>query len=299
MNYYSIIIVLFIIIVSFLMGFIVNSKPKEVVLDSSCKVREKFSAVADTHVQQNDPSTVVPTVETGDVARNEPDISQKPVLENTINVKVINNDKDTDIDNPNKSDVIHYNPGEVINTPDDTMGGKPVPDYTQKEKQAGKTPGYTVKRGDFGYEFPREVMACQNSSISQRYIDGTKKIVPNRIQCGQDNKLTAENYYKIHQVPRSWLEDYRMLGSNYSDYTNAVEPSNVGVRILPKSDFGDFPGNDTTPETLTGPLDRPPVTEQQYIPVGMNYVFEDTPALKRNSDIHKTERPKTAVTQSS
>jgi hypothetical protein len=49
---------------------------------------------------------------------------------------------------------------------------------------------------DFGWSPAREVVACANSSIAEKYKTGKKSLQSYQISCDKPNLLTAENYYK-------------------------------------------------------------------------------------------------------
>ncbi len=118
---------------------------------------------------------------------------------------------------------------------------------------------------DFGWDPPRQFVSCSNGSIQQRYKTGKKHLLPFNIDCDKPNKLTAENYYKTHYraqiIP---IEDTRVKGANYLQYTNAVNPYQFrNLKILSQNTKG-LP---------------PEQTKYQNIPSGWNYAFHNTPAM--------------------
>ena len=120
-----------------------------------------------------------------------------------------------------------------------------------------------VTSADFGWEPPRQIVSCANSSISQQFKSGKKSLLPYQIDCTRANKLTAENYYKIHhKIPIIPIEDDLVLGHNYMDFSSWVEPSKLDFRILSQSTKG-----------------LPLSEKYKTIPVGSNYGFHNTPAM--------------------
>jgi hypothetical protein len=77
--------------------------------------------------------------------------------------KVYKNRVKTQLDDPTDEDQIN-----IVNDSDN------IEPLNKTKKKILKTREY-VTAGDFGYQLPRVVRACQNSSISQRYISGDKK----------------------------------------------------------------------------------------------------------------------------
>ena len=136
------------------------------------------------------------------------------------------------------------------------------PRKAKKDNDERKKKAY-VSDVDFGWEVPRQVVSCANSSISQQFKTGKKSLMPFQIDCRRPNKLTAENYYKTHYkaqiIP---IEDHLVRGHNYLNYTNWVEPTKIDYRILSQSTKG-LPNRESA----------------KHIPVGWNYGFHNTPAM--------------------
>jgi len=118
---------------------------------------------------------------------------------------------------------------------------------------------------DFGWDAPFPTVSCANSSINDRFKTGPKQLLPSQISCGYPNKLTAENYYKTHYraqvIP---LEDYLVRGANYEEYSDSVHPTKTNVRILSLNTKG-LP---------------PDQTKYKNIPIGTNFAFHNTPAMR-------------------
>jgi hypothetical protein len=118
---------------------------------------------------------------------------------------------------------------------------------------------------DFGWDAPFPVVGCANSSIEKRYKTGPQKTLPYEVACGFPNKITAENFYKTHYLGRTIpLEDYAVRGANYADYSDSVIPTKLNVRILSQNTKGLPPSE----------------TKYKNIPVGYNYGFHNTPAMR-------------------
>jgi len=199
-------------------------------------------------------------------------------LKNTLD-----NFNNASIDNPAKNDIVNYdinnniqmdvNPtGNIVNYDteigtnniiriDDktalSMRYKQVPPVDQKEKQY-------ITAVDVGMDNPYPMIGCANSSINDRYKTGPKRILPYQIACGHPNKLTSENYYKtFYKAEKIPIEDYRIKGSNYMDYTDSVNPLKLGVRILSYDTKG-LPEEDM---------------KYKNTPTGFGYAFHNTPAM--------------------
>jgi len=133
-----------------------------------------------------------------------------------------------------------------------------------KKKRDEKDKKLYFSSADFGWEAPRQIVSCANSSISQQFMGGEKSLMPNQIDCTRPNKLTAENYYKVHhKIPVIPLEDQAVRGYNYMDFSNWVEPSKIDYRILSQSTKG-----------------LPLSEKYKNIPVGFEYGFHNTPAVR-------------------
>ena len=127
-----------------------------------------------------------------------------------------------------------------------------------------KHPRNYVCRSDYGWETPFPTVSCANSSIDSRFKTGPKKIIPGHIACGSPDGLTAENYYRTHfEAPIARLEDYRVKGWNYMDFSSAPHPTKSNIRILSQNTKG-LP---------------PKETEYRNVPTAANYAFHNTPAL--------------------
>jgi hypothetical protein len=118
-------------------------------------------------------------------------------------------------------------------------------------------------RADFGWHPKKKTMACANASVASEFRGGDKKLMPFQMDCTGPNKLTAENYWKVHNAPIVLpIEDTKVLGYNYDSFTNWVEPEKVDFRILSQTTKG------------------LPLSERyKSIPVGFNYGFHNTPAM--------------------
>ena len=135
--------------------------------------------------------------------------------------------------------------------------GKP-PVKQEKNEKTFMTPV------DFGWEAPTQYVSCANSSIAQRFKTGDKPLLPNQISCDAPNKLTAENYYKVHAGQIVPMEDQNIKGYNYEEYSNAVNPFLIrNLKIL-------------SPNTKGLPASQ---MKYRNIPVGSNYAFHNTPAM--------------------
>ena len=87
--------------------------------------------------------------------------------------------------------------------------------------------------------------------------------------------MTAENYYRTHfEYPRLWLEDYKTMGYNYTEYDKSANPYDTKYKILP---VGKKPYK---PE------------KNRYIPQAKNHVFDNSPALNTNLGVHKRPNAK-------
>ncbi|MBA42562.1 MAG: hypothetical protein CMF62_00950 [Magnetococcales bacterium] len=204
----------------------------------------------------------------------------------------------SDLNNPEKDDIVNYVEDDDEQRPlnqtkhtmldkanrllklqgmdevDDIGGVNKIWDYDGSGARPSESGRY-IDAGDFGYQLPRVMKACQNSSISQKFISGKNKIKPFQTACNQRNGLTAENYYKTHfETPRLWLEDYKTLGYNYSDYDKSANPYNTKYKILPVGKKAYKP------------------EKNRYIPQAKNYVFGNSPALNTNiGGVVKRKRP--------
>lgn len=123
-----------------------------------------------------------------------------------------------------------------------------------------------MSSADFGFDPPKQYVSCANSSIAEQYKQGDKSLLPFDISCNKPNKLTAENYYKTHYKRQiAPLEDYSVRGYNYLNYTNTVDPNLINrLRILSQNTKG-LP---------------PEETKNKNIPLGWNYSFHNTPAMR-------------------
>lgn len=157
--------------------------------------------------------------------------------------KIVNYDKEIDRDKDFAMMVVH---------------GKPSVEREKDDK------AFTTYH-DFGWEGPKQHVACANASVSQQYNFGDKSLLPFKISCQEPNKLTAENYYKTHYRPQVIpIEDYYIRGANYLDYTSFMSPYQArGYRILSQNTKG-LP---------------PDQTKTANLPVGYNYAFHNTPAM--------------------
>lgn len=122
-----------------------------------------------------------------------------------------------------------------------------------------------VSSADFGFEYPKQFVSCSNASVSQKWGNCKKRIVPSQLSCDLPNKISGEGYYrtrnKLYRIP---LEDYQVRGYNYANYTNWVSPYKIHERILSQATKG------LNPE------------EERFrnLPDGHNYAFHNTPAMR-------------------
>lgn len=127
-----------------------------------------------------------------------------------------------------------------------------------------KHPRNYICASDYGWESPFPTVSCSNSSIDSRFKTGPKQIIPGHIACGSPDCLTAENYYRTHfEAPIARLEDYRVRGWNYMDFSSNPHPTKANIRILSQNTKG-LP---------------PKETQYRNIPSGWNYAFHNTPAM--------------------
>ncbi len=134
-----------------------------------------------------------------------------------------------------------------------------------RQEQTKKSQQTYLSRADFGFEPPLMAVSCANSSIAEKWKSGKKMIQPWQISCDKPNKLTAENYYKTeYNIPVVPMEDTKVRGHNYMDYASAVHPGKIDFRILSQSTKGLSPDK----------------KDFREIPVGPNYAFHNTPAMK-------------------
>lgn len=182
--------------------------------------------------------------------------NKKKMIEQTKNTL-----SDEKINNPNKENIVNYNDDKANSG---FYIGMQYEFEPLKGKKGEKMKKIYVTDNDFGWDAPSKGVGCANSSISQQYKTGNKSLLPNQIDCRRPNKLTAENYYKTHYkkqvIP---IEDYRVRGYNYQDFTDKVQPGKLDIRILSQSTKG-LPREET---------------KFRNIPVAMNYGFHNTPAL--------------------
>ena len=115
-----------------------------------------------------------------------------------------------------------------------TYDFKPIRASKRKDERNKKL---YVSSLDFGWESPRQYVSCANSSIAQQFKTGEKSLMPYQIDCTRPNRITAENYYKTHYkaqvIP---IEDERVRGHNYMEYSSWVQPSKIDFRILSQPD---------------------------------------------------------------
>jgi len=117
---------------------------------------------------------------------------------------------------------------------------------------------------DFGFEGPTTYISCANSSIAEKWKTGKKSLLPYQIGCNKPNKLTAENYYKVHnKIQVIPIIDYHIRGHNYMEYINSMSPYKIDYRILSQSTKG------------LNPLE----TQKKNIPEGYNHVDESRARL--------------------
>jgi len=169
-----------------------------------------------------------------------------------------NFDKNT-LTNPDKSKIIEpekqIQDNSIISVPNDT---KKV-DVQKNEKSF-------ITASDFGWEKPWPIVACANSSITNRYRTGPKRLLPYQIACGYANKITAENYYKTHFLAEAVsMNDMVVKGANYDQYNSFTHPALItqNSRILSQNTKGIYEPN----------------AKYKNIPTGSNYAFHNIPAF--------------------
>ena len=119
---------------------------------------------------------------------------------------------------------------------------------------------------------PMVLSKCENESIEKKFESGPNKLQPFPITCrnniiNDDSILTnPEDYYgKFYRTPIIPLEDSIVRGANYEEYSDSVNPNQMmNLRILSQNTKG------------------LPKKEMLYrnIPVGNNYAFPNTPAMR-------------------
>ena len=154
--------------------------------------------------------------------------------------KMPNNFNEADFKNPPPNKIVDYNTNN-----------------TNKNTTA------FITKVDFGEDLPYPVVSCSNSSINNRNATGPIQLFPSQISCESPNKLTAENYYKIHHANAIPLEDKFVKGSNYMDFGDLSNPYEIDKRILSQNTKGLPPGE----------------TQYRNVPSGYNYAFYNTPVL--------------------
>ena len=172
-----------------------------------------------------------------------------------------------DIDNPIAEDIVDYDADQKakdrdftiqMRYPDHEIGAKPKHYIPARDTKA------YISAADFGLEAPRQVVGCANSSIAQKWRSGKTSLLPHQISCDKPNKITAENYYKtVYKAQVIPIEDSRVRGYNYMDFSNTVAPGKSDIRILSQSTKG------LNPDEL----------KIKYIPDGFNYGFHNSPAM--------------------
>lgn len=173
-----------------------------------------------------------------------PDDFNEDTLTNPPNDRVVDYDKDPQKDEQYSMMIVH---------------GKP-PIKVKRDDKA------FISSADFGFDPPKQYVGCANSSIAEQYKQGKKSLLPFDISCNKPNKITAENYYKTHYKKQiAPLEDYAVRGYNYLTYDNTVNPNLFNsLRILSQNTKG-LP---------------PEETKNKNIPLGWNYAFHNTPAMR-------------------
>lgn len=107
-----------------------------------------------------------------------------------------------------------------------------------------------------------QYLKCENASIGEKVQKGQKYQIPNQLQCGQDDNVSPEDYYKKkYRPPIARIGPYKMKGANYADYNNYVSPYDLNLSIVPRNNLKE---------------------SANKIPRGINYVFNDSPANKRD-----------------
>lgn len=162
---------------------------------------------------------------------------------------------DHEIDNPEIMNIVDYNADDyVIQT-----------SYNDEKKEMGRNKDYYITPADFGFEGPQRFTSCANSSIAEKWKFSDKSLMPNQIACGSPNKIQASDYWKIHYKPHVLpLEDYKVRGYNYMDYSNKVQPYNIDFKILSQASKGIYPKD----------------SRLRNIPTSSNYAFHDSPAMR-------------------
>ena len=166
-----------------------------------------------------------------------------------------------DIDNPLHQDTVDYDDPKK----DKEFAMRIMHDeILYPDRTITRRPKAYVTDVDFGWEAPKQITSCANSSIGARYGRGKHSLMPNQISCDCANKYTAENYYKTHfkkqVIP---IEDKKVRGYNYLDYATSIPPYAIDFRILSQATKGLNPKDDRL----------------RNIPHGFNYAFHNTPAM--------------------
>lgn len=172
-----------------------------------------------------------------------------------------------EIDNPEIKDIVDYNVDDyIIQT-----------SYNDEKKESGRNKNYYITPADFGFEEPQRFTSCENSSIAEKRkfgqhsnlgilkSRGNNSVLPNQIACGSSDKIKASDYWKIHYKPQVLpLEDYKVRGYNYMDYSNKVRPHNIDFKILSQASKGIYPKD----------------SRLRNIPTSSNYAFHDSPSMR-------------------
>lgn len=118
---------------------------------------------------------------------------------------------------------------------------------------------------DPGWDSKYPLVKCGNSSIQKRYTTGKEKLKPFSVSCSYPEEVNNYTFFnKFYNAPQIPLEDYTVRGANYNDYSDSVYPTKLNVRILSHNTKG-LPLKDT---------------KYKNIPVGSNYAFQNTPAMR-------------------
>lgn len=163
-----------------------------------------------------------------------------------------------DIDRPDRHNTVKYD--DDIATLQYVTKDEPCKNLKIKEQLKKE-----INKSDFGANYPTEFLACHNASVSQKFRSHGKNLLPNQISCQSPNKIQADEYYKINSDKMSVpLEDRYVRGYNYGDYSSAVEPTKIDIRILSKTTQGlatngnneDAPIKNASEETIRKPSNK-------------------------------------------
>ena len=169
-------------------------------------------------------------------------------------LKKPNNFNKENIEDPDEKNVVKYDDNNVVKYDEINEKNADTPYIEHGDKKY-------LNICDFGTNYPHQVAACHNTSISQKFKQCGKKLLPNQLSCSVPNKIQASDYYNTYYqkiaVP---LEDRLVRGYNYAEYSNNVEPKKIDIKILTRTTQGN-------------PYSR-------ELPESTNFAFHNTPAMR-------------------